>query len=247
MKVLQSDLNRHIKPVLLLLFVTVLLMPFGPQPGLAGETPRVDIAGKQVALYIPDGFCLMDKKNPVDLLFLQAVQGVFKRSHKLLAAFADCGEQKAWRSGRRPYLDSFGQYITPLSGMNQNIGVSRPIMAAAVCKQMERMSGTLKKQISKDVKKRMEKQVEGAKFTDMKLLKGNHSDENACYFSSRQNIRTPTGSSKTIAGVSAITLIGGKIVQINLYDRYKNDETFASLFRDQRHNITSLLAVAGNK
>ena len=246
MKPLQSDLNRYRRLVVLSLLVTVLFLSPG-QSVRAAETSKVAIGNRQVTLYIPDGFCLMDKNHPVDKRFLQAVRGVFRRSHRLLAAFADCAEQKAWRSGRRLYLDSFGQYITPFSGIYLDVKVTRPVMVATICKQMEHTSSAFKKRLSGDVKRHMEKQVKGAKFTNMNLLESNHSDENACYVSSRQDVRTPTGSKKTIAGVSAITLIGGKVVQINLYDRYKSDKTFASLFSDQRNNIAGLLAAAGNQ
>ena len=224
------------------LVFAVLLSTVAGHVAKAGERKNVQIGKKTVELVVPAGFCLMNEAHPSDISFLNAVRGVFANSHQLLGAFADCTEQKNWRTGKRPYLDSFGQYITPLAGLRQDITLARADMVAALCKQMDKLSGAVKKKISGSVKKRMEAQIEGAKFENINLLKGAFSDGNACYFSSRQNVTTPTGTTKIIAGVSAMTLIKGKIVQLNLYDRFKDDKTVLAMFRQQQKNVADLLA-----
>ena len=234
-------------PLITAVMTVVILMLVSMRPLYAAQrvTTTAMVGERQIELVLPLGHCLMEENRPSDIAFLNAVRGVFARSHHLLAGFADCGEQKNWRMHKRPYLDRFGQYITPLQMVRSNMKVEREKLVAQLCRNIDKMSNRTKEDLSRSAKKRMESQVDGAKFDDMDIASGSYSDDSGCYFSSRQNVTTPDGKSRVIAGVSVMTLVRGKLIQLNLYQLYKDDSSFSTLLDMQRANIRALLAANG--
>src|ERR1700704_6667839 len=74
------------------------------------------VGGVSVKLPPPSGFCELTEREPPDKRML-AISGdlVAKSGNKLHVMSADCKQLSEWRTRRRPLLDDFAQYQTPMS------------------------------------------------------------------------------------------------------------------------------------
>ncbi|MFO1173076.1 MAG: caspase family protein [Hyphomicrobiaceae bacterium] len=176
------------------------------------------IIGKtEVGLVLPEGHCELDSSEPADARLISSIRGAIAGTNELVSSFADCEELKAWRAGTKPTLDNFGQYMTLLQTLNQNIDAPRPSFVSEVCSQMRATSPAENEALTSKASTRVEAIMEGVKVNEQKMLGVVAEDENGCYAALFQKMLAEVGGEKEIAGVFTTTLVKGKIVYLNLY------------------------------
>lgn len=180
--------------------------------GLVGTIGKTD-----VGLVLPEGHCQLDSSEPADARLISSIRGAIAGTNELVSSFADCAELKAWRAGTKPTLDNFGQYMTLLQTLNQNIDQPRPSFVSEVCTQMRATSPAENEALTSKASTRVEAIMDGVKVNEQKMLGVVAEDENACYAALFQKMLAEVGGEKEIAGVFATTLVKGKIVYLNLY------------------------------
>ncbi len=89
--------------------------------------------------------------------------------------------------------------------------------------------------------------MDGVHFGKLKTLGGTNSDDMACYHPSQTYMTRPDKTIVALAGLSAITLVKGKMLQINLYNLLEDDRTYIQLFQQQQKVLKELLALPGNQ
>lgn len=216
----------------------IVLLPGAPEPEvqtLLAPPPNVATIGRtQVSLVLPDGHCQLDPGEPADARIMSSIRGAIAGSNELVASFADCTELKDWRAGSLPTLDHFGQYMTLLQTLNQEIDVPRTQMVADICKEMRAASPTANDAIMSETGNRLEVLMKGVKVNEQKMLGVLEEDEFGCYSGLFQRMRSETGSDKQIAGVFTTTFVKGKIIYINLYAPFAGDDTMQKLLLRQK-------------
>ena len=93
--------SRHLSALLLALFST---LSFGA---------AIDVAGRQVVVTQPKGYCWLDMNGSENLMAEQAALLAERTGQELLLLFARCEELKQLRAGKKTYLATLGQ-ITAL-------------------------------------------------------------------------------------------------------------------------------------
>jgi hypothetical protein len=201
-----------------------------PQPA---NEPKVGITvtiGKtQVGLVLPDGHCELDPGEPADARIMSSIRGAIAGSNELVASFANCDELKGWRAGIYLTLDHFGQYMTLLQTLNQEIDMPRPAMITEICKQMRAATPAENEAIVAKAGNRLEVIMEGIKVNEQKMLGVVDEDEFGCYSALFQRMQAEVGGEKQIAGVFTTTFVKGKIVYLNLYAPFTGSETVQEL------------------
>ncbi|MEZ5925120.1 MAG: caspase family protein [Hyphomicrobiaceae bacterium] len=199
----------------------VLLPGLVPQPEiqtLIAPPPNAAMIGRtQVSLILPDGHCQLDPGEPADARIMSSIRGAIAGTNELVASFAECNELKGWRAGIYPTLNHFGQYMTLLQTLNQEIDVPSSIMIPEVCKEMRAASPAENQAIISKAGNRLEVIMDGIKINEQKLLGVIDEDDYGCYAAIFQRMQAEVGGEKEVAGVFTTTFVKGKFIYINLY------------------------------
>jgi hypothetical protein len=200
----------------------IVLLPGAEVVPEIGAPPKregsfVMVGKTEVGLVLPEGHCELDPSEPADARIMSSIRGAIAGSNELVASFADCDELKGWRAGIKPTLDNFGQYMTLLQTLNQNIDMARPAFISEVCQQMRAVSPAENEVLTSKAGSRVEAIMEGVKVNEQKMLGVVGEDANGCYAALFQKMLAEVGGEKEIAGVFTTTLVKGKIIYLNLY------------------------------
>jgi hypothetical protein len=200
----------------------------------APSGPVATIGRTQIGLVLPEGHCELDAGEPADARIMSSIRGAIAGSNELVASFAECTELKGWRAGIYPTLNHFGQYMTLLQTLNQEIDMPRPTMITEICKEMRASTPADNEAIMSKAGNRLEVIMEGIKVNEQKLLGVVDEDEFGCYSALFQRMQAEVGGEKQIAGVFTTTFVKGKIIYINLYAPFAGSETVDELLVAQK-------------
>jgi hypothetical protein len=232
-----------------LCFFTGMGLPAAALAGEAGnpgvqqvkdERITVNVGGSGIDLAPPSGHCFLDPAQQADARLIGILRRVFGGNVRMLAAYADCGQLKSWRAGKRKTLDDHGQYIVPLTMQSFSFQGDAAPHVKKFCDAFRRSSGELMDQVSKTVKQRIESAMNGVKVNEQKILGVLEEDNHACYFGLLQRLITEYGDPKTQIGVTAYIFAGGKAIGSNLYTVYKDEASMVALLGRQRENAMVL-------
>jgi len=184
----------------------------------SAETIRVKVDGASVALAVPAGHCLLERSHSADRAVIETVERLLAKTHRVLAAFADCAEREAFRAGTQKVLDNFGQYLALRRG-------GRPKLApAAFAQQMTEyfkgQGAEVMRGAESDTKERIGTLRLAVKLGDSRTLGVLRTDERASYLGVVQSVGLPDGGSKLQVGVSAFGLLKQRVVTLNLFSRF---------------------------
>ena len=208
-----------------------------------GSSKTVVVGTKKISLTLPLGYCFVDGARPVDVHFTNTTRGMFAGLNlHLLDILVDCGELAKWRERKIPDLDNLGQYITPVAMLGKDLPITRAQFSSSICAKMRRQAKQKMVKTMTDAMKKAEKFFEGVKASGQKFLGVLHEDIDACYAGMLSTLKTQAGALKKVVGVFSMTLVKGKMVQLNLYTRYKGEASINRLLDIQKKNIKALLA-----
>ncbi len=203
----------------------------------------VTIGRTQLSLVFPEGHCQLDPGEPADARIMSSIRGAIAGTNELVASFAECNELKGWRAGVYQTLDHFGQYMTLLQTLNQEIDTPQAAMIADICKEMRAASPADNEAIMAKSSNRLEVIMEGVKVNEQKMLGVIDEDANGCYSALFQRMQAEVGGEKQIAGVFNTTFVKGKIIYVNLYAPFAGDDTVNKLLVRQKE-LARLLVIA---
>lgn len=214
---------------------------------IASEDGRseVQLGAARLNLVPPAGHCFLDEAQPSDARLAGLLRQVFGGELRMLGAFADCGQLRSWRTGQRKTLSDYGQFLVPIDFIDKKFdGPSQPYVDT-ICKVMRESGNTLLDQSAPTVKQRFEDALKGAQMNEMRFLGVVGQDETACYFGLFQKLVTEFGDPKVQVDVSAIAVVGGKMIYSNLYAVHEGDQTLSELLERQQSNVSRNLRANG--
>jgi len=189
----------------------------------------VIIGPHTVELDIPKGYCELSKADPSDVRLIRYLEDSNKNVNQLISLFADCEQLISWRSGTLDSLNDYGYILTPVSSINQKFNLTTELFVAEMLKVFEKQGARfLDKGIDTAVQS-IEKHFPTAKLNETKNLGIIGTDNKALYWALTQNLKTELGKNKNIAGVMAMTLAGGKSVNLYLWRTYEGGRTIRDL------------------
>lgn len=225
----------------LLLFVLGTIV-FSSAPQRAGaETTSVDIAGTPVALPTPSGHCLLDRMRHPDQALIAIMENAIRGQNVLLLYSADCGQLNVWRRQPSNYLSNIAQFLAPEAGRTKVLSMARPVYVQKMAEVMGHQE--VWNRGMSEVKRRLEEAYSAIQINEIKNLGVLEVTDCAVFVGLLQRLLADDGvTERLIAGVVAMTLVKGKIVNVNLYAPFEGSHTIEALLAEQRVIIERLIA-----
>ena len=200
----------------------------------SAATESVDVLGQQVVFSNPSGYCTPGKSaREVELMDL--ARRSLGEGSRLVHAAVRCSELEDYRAGRRDMLDHWLQIqLLGPKGNFERIAMPREAFLSGLSKSIPRVN-------SAELNRRLKASFENSDvaLTDMKFEPIGR-DGNAVYFSMRMNMSVGE-SSRTISGISAITLLNSLPLSINVYEGTGSPQSRGQLQAVQQELLNSLL------
>lgn len=208
-----------------------------------------NFAGKTVKLFIPRGYCVIERDSPLGALHYQMQADGNKGKNTVAVLFADCKEWTTRLADNSYRLRHHGSYLFQLTqGEEQLVPFiySREDYIQNSLAQELRSQGVDPKasrdEIDNLVKKRLkESNVRAPSISGPTNLGLIYNNEQALFYAVGMTLEYPNETPR-ISGVFAATLVAQVPTTINLYADYDSKDNFSRLLAQQKKNVASLLA-----
>ncbi|MBO0753995.1 MAG: hypothetical protein J2P53_17885, partial [Bradyrhizobiaceae bacterium] len=192
----------------------------------------------------PAGFCALTRQQPADAAALDTMSGILKGVQTaLLGMSADCGQLEAFRSHNRLVAD-FARYQSPV--FNWDSKSSRAEWVKAHCASLRAEAVKSLAGVTAEVNARMAAAKSQARVNEMIPLGVVAEDPDACYTGVLQAL-TEGGTKRTQVGVSASTVLKGRIVNYILFTDYRDADTLRVALDHHKRNVAALLVANGEQ
>ena len=140
----------------------------------------VSIGGTPLTLAVPENFCALNPKHPLDKQVLDSVKTMIKGRNELLLHFADCKELDDWHNGKLKYLQNYGSYQSSLRLQKVDLKGKETETLKAVCKVFKKQAKEIFKDVKKEANERASQSFENLKLNEIKPLGVIHEDPQMC-------------------------------------------------------------------
>jgi len=188
---------------------------------------------ERIATAVPQGYCSLDPKRPQEAQMLDQQQKLQQPQSALLLMFVDCKDLEQLRAGGGVNQQRYGTLV--ILPHRSAVNATRSEFVAAVAKQYSPTDlDAIKRQLAD----------QGQPSTGARVLGVLKQDDRAVYLGvavdsvSVDGKQVPAG----IVGVTAVTLLSGAPVSLNLYQVKGGADAVPGLLADQQHYVEALLA-----
>lgn len=198
----------------------------------------VQLFGRTVELFLPDGYCLLNSSQPNEKLLIDTVTASNQGTSSFVAYFAPCNDLIAFRAGAISVMDEYGLLMVPTPGGQfqpssqgraatlQQTADSVPQVDQATLDQIQQQAQTNNQGV----------QIEGFKF--LGLL---HRDEAAVYIGVLLELNNGVEKG-TATGVVGLTVLGDVAITANLYRPYHSNADIVALTSELVPYMANLVA-----
>jgi hypothetical protein len=205
----------------------------------AAET---SIGGVSINLPAPAGFCELSASQPADNRALTTFGGLLEKSgNRLLGFFADCQQLADWRAGKRPLLDDYAQFQTPISGMDRVVASPKAFIHET-CATLRAQGKELNSNIAPDVKSKIERALANVKMDSLEFVGVLAEDDTACYAAQIMNAHVSNGADKTQIVLLALAVVKSKFIVLNRYRVYVGADAASDLLAKWKDTVAALYA-----
>ena len=209
----------------------------------SGDIVQQVFAGKSINLPIPAGYCAMPNDTPRGKAFYESQNKLKAGMYIVALVFAKC-EELPMREANPPYqrIRNMGSYLFYLSDGNQAlIWKTRKAFLDQVAARAKVRGGTLMDDAELQAALNANLNKPGTEMKDdNEAFAG--VDGNAAFFATITTVSYPNGS-ETNAGFTALTLVNGIPVGVNLYDELADSDTLKRLRSAQEQNMSRLMQI----
>jgi hypothetical protein len=206
---------------------------------LSAMAVEVTIGTESINLPTPRGFCEMSESNASDKSMITTLRDLIAKSgNKMLAMDADCGQLAAWHAGKRPLLDDFFQYQTPIAAMGSS---TTPEQVRSTCADMRAEGDKLAAKAHTDNKSRIESALEGMKVNETTFIGVLAEEPTTCYAGLIQKFHTQANTDKVQLTLIAVTIVKNKSVFLYRFAVYGSD-TVANVLAKVKADVAALRA-----
>ena len=209
--------------------------PLGITP-VAAE--QVDIFGRPLELFLPDGYCLLDAAQPNEKMLLDITTANNQGSNHLVAYFVPCNDLAAYRAGAITSMTEYGILFVPLVGGSfqptpegraatlQQVAASLPGIDAAVLAEVERQA---------------QSSQGGVKIDGVQFLGVLGQDDSALYAGLLLDV---SDGQQTLAAAAVIgmTVLRDVTLTANLYRPYRSNADIVALTSELQPYMAALVA-----
>jgi hypothetical protein len=201
-----------------------------------GAMFKTMIGSEPVQLVLPAGMCQIERSNPTDAAYVEAIESGLAGTNKLLAAFAACDQLVDWRSSKKMFLE-YGYYQAPVGMLDS---LATPDMVAEVCRELRSQGEKMLDGLKEDLTQRTERALKGLQVNELRSLGVVGEDDKACYSAALRNLQAESPQQKLQDMVFAVTVLKGKLLFLYVYALHADDRTIPALLDRVRTTVTAL-------
>jgi hypothetical protein len=209
--------------------------------GLADAATQVrPVAGKNVELIVPDGFCIPDPQNSADTNFVQGLANLMKNAGSVLVqTFLGCEDQKRRRASAAVNIYDYIAYYYPSSGEREVLDGDRVARRKTLCDQT-RSQNLEVKDVQQSVAKSAEELRRNIAINNIKELGVLAEDEHGCYLGLLVGVAGGKNNTYLVHVIVAATILHGKSLFFGLYSKYEDETGAAQSLRRAQSIATEL-------
>ena len=222
----------------------VTLVGFALAVGVDGAlAAEATIGGVSIKLPPPAGFCELSESNPSDQRMLTMLGGPLEKSGmKLLTVAADCRQLADWRrAGKRPLLDDFEQYYTPIAQMDKLVASPKDAIRQG-CVAMRARGNGLVSNGAADLKAKLEGAADKFKLNVIAFAGVWAEDENGCYTGRIVRGQAENGMDATQFALSSTTVQKNKYITVARTAPYTSADATADALSKLQSTVAALYA-----
>jgi hypothetical protein len=221
-------------------FVLILLWLFPAVLAHAAEGKMGDVTLKLIP---PKGFCELDPNERSDKRLIDFLNTtVSKVGNDLLAASADCGELRDWRTGKLPLLQNISQYQVEHVRRTSAFSIQT---AKESCEVVRKQGQALSDQGTKNVADKIHEANSKIDFQGQTFLGVLEDDPNGCYVGMFQKFKAETGAAISQVNVFFMGSIKEREMFFYVWVPYRDDSTVKSLLVDVKGYMAAIKAANG--
>ena len=185
--------------------------------------------GRQITLVVDPDQCELDRNNPSDTRVYDLVERGLAGRNQLLMVAADCQQIPPWRNGTRPTLDDFTQVQVNLALIERELTGREAATSREICTELRKQGDAIVNgpEVT-EVRNRFNTLTDTVKLNATTFIGVVHEDDQACYASLVQKVRTEQGRDKLILSVFAHVVLRGRLLYIY---RFTEGDIFERLVR----------------
>jgi hypothetical protein len=201
------------------------------------------IGSVSVVLPPPGGFCDLTESDPSDKRMITTLTDLLGKSgNKFLGMSADCRQLADWHARKRPLLDDYAQYQTPISTLDN----APTETVAQTCATLRAEGEKILANQLPDIKARVESTLKEIKMNETNFLGVLAEEPAACYAALIQKIRTEAGTDKTQVTMFAVTIIKDRSVFVYRFAVYANANSVNEVLAKIKVDVAALIAANRN-
>lgn len=198
---------------------------------------EVEIGGTKLHLEPPKGYCFLEITNMADVQMLNVLQQQHQGEVRMVAGFADCAQLEAWRVDNKKIPTDYGNFLTPFPLMKKITKGSTKPLVDMTCKILRENNGEFQGIKEEGLKDKFLEAIKKSTSNAIKMLGVIDQDKSACYLSTLLPIRPQNEEPKIQINLSTVTIMGRKMLYMNLYSMLETDTTMQELLARQKANI----------
>ena len=197
--------------------MTLAALPATVAAQSGASTVTADIAGKKVELFVPQGQCALDRKQPSDRKGIELVERLTAGQNQLHLFTADCTQLSEWRAGGRATLGEYAQVQSAIQFHSQDLTGREAEVIKSICDATRQQGNQITAGVETDIKNRIESGKEKIKIENVAMLGALGEDEMGCYVGLIIKGVTDAGVPKSQLCVFANVVLNGRIMYIYRY------------------------------
>lgn len=194
--------------------------------GLANAEVR-SVAGRDVDLAVPAGFCIPDLRNPADANFVNGLSTLLKNADNVLVqTYLSCEDQKRRRASAAANIYDYISYYYPTAAAAAVVTTDRAAARKELCGQI-RQAKIDTKDVQQSVAKSAEELRRNIAVNNVKDLGVLAEDEHGCYSGLLVGVSGGKDNTYLVHTIIGATILRGKYLFFALYSKYTDDTAAA--------------------
>jgi hypothetical protein len=209
--------------------------PLGLTPAAAEP---VELFGRTLELFLPNGYCLLDAAQPNEKMLLDITTANNQASNHLVAYFVPCNDLMAYRAGAITSMTEYGILFVPLVGGSFQ---PAPDGRAATLRQVAASLPGIDTAMMEEIERQAQSSQGGVKIEGAQFLGLLGQDENAIYAGMLLDV---SDGQQTLAAAAVIgmTVLGDVTLTANVYRPYRSNADIVALTSELAPYMAELVA-----
>jgi hypothetical protein len=207
----------------------------------------VKVAGADIAVVLPAGYCELQPDNKSDARVLAAIRGMVEPiGNSLMSAAVECSVLPQWRSGKVTRFKNMTQYqFFTRETREPGTRAENDKAVAAVCDELRNTGKQQTEEMNPSVKARAAKVMEKIEYGKIEMVGVTGEDPGACYVALLQKFRAEDKTDVVQLITYATTLVKGRWIYFYLFNDYENSGSVETSLALHRKNVRAFFDANG--